>query len=263
MNKHLKQINKIIKIEDNDFKKIHSDFRKIKRELNLNKKFKIVGSFEKGLVSKKTKDMDIDIIIPASDSSKKEAESIKVDIMEYFSGVEKFSNGKVSIEVTYNDFIYSFTIIEKNCEIENKFIFNQNSSKINNVISKRDKEELNEKINLIPSKQQRWNVRKFIRIMVYLIEESRHNLPKYQLETILLNELTMVSSTNVNRKFIIFKKFFAKLGNCEYDSMLKNLIEKNKSAYESLVGRASKIAREIDNYDLQQFCTWFEQKQDK
>ncbi len=256
MKKELRKISNLIKINDDKLNHALHKFNLIKKELGINKKFKIVGSFHKDLMTTKTKDIDIDIIIPSNCNVNFEIKRIKKIIITNFQGKHSIKNGNVSLEITIDDFIFSFTFIQKSDGVWKKIIFKQNSFNIEKVILKMDKDTFNSKLETV-SKNQRWIAKKFVLIMIYLLECSRHNLPKFQLESILINELLSDEYSNIEKKFQIFKNFFQKLSNGSYDDMLINLINKNASGYKSLKGRAKRIYKRIENLEMINFYELF------
>ncbi len=257
MGKMLKKVNKHIQINDSKFNKINNNFGNLKKDIKsilvksgFHQINNIVpaGSFGKHIVTSKTEDLDINIFFTHPQCNyddktmcKKLMRRFKGNLEEYASKKNyEFKLTKSSYEVKIQKFSYSFTFISEkiykmwwnNIEYEDlKF----------KGLPTKDVNALLKDANI--SKTQRWNIRKYLKLMRYFFASNMQNLYSYQLENFLTDEL--VNSKGALNQYHVFKKWLSKLGEGKFDDNLKNLGIKNETAFEGLKNRSKNLSNNL------------------
>lgn len=261
MGKMLKKVNKRIQITDSKFNKINNNFGNLKKDIKsilLQSGFHQInnivpaGSFGKHIVTSKTEDLDINIFFTHPQCNhndktmcKKLMRRFKDNLEEYASKKNyDFKSTKSSYEVKIQNFSYSFTFVSEkiykmwwnNIEDEDLKFKGLPSYDVNVLLKG---------ANI--SKNQRWNIRKYLKLMRYFFASNMQDLYSYQLENFLTKELvdSKEASKGALNQYHVFKKWLSKLGEGKFDDNLKNLEIKNETAFKSLKNRSKKLSNKL------------------
>lgn len=259
MSKIIKKANPIVMMDDQNFKNILNTYNEYIASYLKKSGFKckIAGSFEKGLATSKTEDIDINVDVKKLyDSFAKKNEKTLYDIWNMFYRMidnhfySEKKNTKSSIEIKIDDFSYSLTLV-----VDNKKFLIDHEKHIAKLVREGGKKEYNEILfKNCSSKKRRWNTRKMTLIAKFLLSDSLQNLSSWQIENCLANNIS--NEKNIIDSYEVFKEFLNKLGNDKLLDEFENLRKKNRSAYCSMKNRSLIIYNTIKNYDLKEFVNY-------